>query len=94
VCKIIAAFIPANNFQARSQNFEKVTVSFVMSVAQYICPHGTTRSNWNDFNEILYLRFYPKALEEIYVVLKFDRNNEYFTWKRTYIYDNMSLNVS
>ena len=71
--------MPANNSQALSQNFEKATVSLVMSVPPYFCPHGTTRSCWTDFHEIGYLRFYSKYFEKIYVLLKFDKNKGDFT---------------
>jgi hypothetical protein len=52
VCKAIDVCIPDNNSQARSQNFEKATVIFVMPVPQHICPHETTPSCWTDFHEI------------------------------------------
>jgi len=65
VCNTIDVCIPANNSQARWQNFEKATVIFVMSVPQYICLHGTTRSCWTDFHEILYLRIYTKSVVKI-----------------------------
>ena len=37
---------------------------------------------------------FRKQIEKIQVLLKSDKNNEYFTWKPMYIYDNISLNSS
>jgi hypothetical protein len=36
-------------------------------------------SHWMDFHEILYLSVFRKFVEKIQVVLKFDKNNGYFT---------------
>ena len=35
-----------------------------------------------------------KNLEEIQVLLKSDKNNRYFTWRRVYIWDNILLESS
>jgi hypothetical protein len=51
-------------------------------------------SQVTDFHEIWYLRIFRKSIEEIQVSLKYDKNNEYFTWRCTYMYDNISLNSS
>ena len=39
----------------------KATTSFVMSIRLYVCQHGTTRSHWTNFEEILYLSFFENA---------------------------------
>jgi hypothetical protein len=39
-------------------------------------------------------QFFEKYVEEIEVLLKCDMYNGSFTWKRMYIYDNISLNYS
>ena len=44
--------------------------------------------------EIWYLRISRKSVEKIPVPLKSDKNNGYFTWRRLYIYDDISLNSS
>jgi hypothetical protein len=51
-------------------------------------------SHWTDFYEIWYLSICRKHVEEINVCLKFDKNNEYFTWRRLYIYGSISMNSS
>ena len=60
----------------------QVTISFVMSV----CPHGRTRlpPDWFWWNLIFSL--FRKSVEKIHVVLKSDKNNGYFTWRRFHIY--------
>jgi hypothetical protein len=51
-------------------------------------------SHWTRFNEIWYLSIFRKSVKEIEVWLIFDKNEEYFTWRRFHIYDNISLNSS
>jgi hypothetical protein len=67
-----------------------------MSVRPYFCPYGTTGSCWAAFHAVWYLRFCPKSVENIYVLLKFDTNSGHCTWTRTYIYNKtcISLNFS
>jgi hypothetical protein len=49
-------------------------------------------SRWTDFDEILYLRFiFSKIRPENSGFVELDKNNEYFTWWRFHIYDNISL---
>ena len=48
-------------------------------------------SDWTDFHEIWYFSIVRKSVEKIDVLLKSDNNNEYFTWRPMYIYDNVSL---
>jgi hypothetical protein len=36
--------------------------------------------------------FFRNYVEKIQVLLKYDKNNGYFTWRRFHIYDNISLN--
>ena len=47
-----------------------------------------------DFDEIQYLSFCRKSVEEIQVLLKFDQNNGYCTRRRFHLYDNILLNAS
>jgi hypothetical protein len=47
--------------------------------------------HWTDVHEILYLSTFRKSVEKIQVSLKTDKINGYFTWKRLYIFDNISL---
>jgi hypothetical protein len=51
-------------------------------------------SRSTDFDETCYLSFIRKSVEKIQVLLKSDKNNGHFTWRRVHIYDNMSLNSS
>jgi len=44
-----------------------------------------------DFHEILYLIIFRKPVQKIQASLKSDKNNGYFTRRRIYIYDYISL---
>jgi hypothetical protein len=74
----------------------KAIVSFLISVrpsyCAYLCRREQLGSHWTDVHRILYLRIFPKPVEEMYVWLKYDKNNGYFTWRLTHICDNISLN--
>ena len=84
----------------------KATISFVMSVCLSVCclsvcssVHPSLRmkqldSHWKDFHAIWYLNIFRKTVEKIQASLKSDKNNRYFTWRRLYIYDSISLNSS
>jgi hypothetical protein len=51
-------------------------------------PHCTTLLLLDgDFHENLYVITFWKSLVKIQVLLKFDKNNGYVTWRRVYIYD-------
>ena len=64
----------------------KVTISFVMSVRLYV-RMKQLGSHWKDFEEIWYLSFFEKSVETVQVLLKSDKNNGCFTWRRFHIYD-------
>jgi hypothetical protein len=51
-------------------------------------------SQYNDFHDIWYLIIFRESVEEIQVCFKSDKSKGYFTWIRTHIYDNISLNSS
>ena len=64
-------------FSARSQNYEKASISFVMSV------HPSLRmehlgSHWMNFHQFFYLGIFRKSFEKIRVSLKSGKNNGYF----------------
>ena len=46
-----------------------------------------------DFHEIWYLSIFRNSVAKIQVLLKSNKHNRYanFTWRPTYIYDNISL---
>jgi hypothetical protein len=50
-------------------------------------------SHWTDFHKNYNFNIF-KNPENIQVLLKSGKNNEHFTWKRTYSYDNISPNSS
>ena len=52
------------------------------------------RSLGADFNEVRYLSVIRKSVYTLQVLLKFDKNNGYFTWRPIYIYNNIPLNSS
>ena len=56
--------------------------------------NGTIWLSLNDFCEIWYLSIFKKSVGSSEVPLKSATNNRYFTWRPTYIYDNMSPNSS
>jgi hypothetical protein len=47
-------------------------------------------SHTTDFNEIWYLSIFRKSVDKFEVLLKYDTNNGYFTWRPLYIYGNMT----
>ena len=63
-----------------------------MSVSVSVCPHETTPLR-ADFREIWSLRILWKSVEKVQVLLKSDKNNEYFTQRPTCVYD-VSLDSS
>jgi len=72
----------------RYQNFEKwLSVSSCL----WVCPSVIMEqfgSQLMDFHEIWYLSIFRKSDEKIQVSVKSDKNNGYFTWRLTYIYDS------
>jgi hypothetical protein len=69
----------------------KGTISFMSCLSvrmEYLGYH------WTDFNEALYLKFLQKSIERFHVLLKSDKNNGYFTWRRFDIFDDISLTSS
>jgi uncharacterized protein (UPF0261 family) len=64
---------------------------------RFVCPSvGTEQlgSHRMDFHEIWYLSIFQNTIEKIQVLLKSDKNNEYFTWGPIYIFDHISLSSS
>jgi len=47
-----------------------------------------------DFHDILYLSIFLEFVEKIQVSLKYDKNNGYFTWRTTCIFDHILLSSS
>ena len=60
------------------------------SSAGYIFPG----SHWTDFHEVLYLGIFRNSVDKTQVSFKSDENSGCFTWRPTYIYDNISLHSS
>jgi hypothetical protein len=48
-------------------------------------------SHWTDFHEIWHFSIFQKCVQKIQVSLKSGKNNEYFTWRTTYIFYHISL---
>ena len=79
--------------EAHSQNYEKrICLSMCLSVR----PRGTSRLPQDGFFEILCLRIFRKSVNKIRVLLQFDKDDGYFTWRPTYTFtiDNIALNYS
>jgi hypothetical protein len=70
--------------------WQKATVGFVMSVCVHL--QGTVRHPLNRFS--LNLRRFLENLNKIQVWLNCGKNNWYFSWRPTYIYETISLNLS
>ena len=68
----------------------KATVSFFM----FVSPHETTRLPLDGFWWNLTFELFRKSVEKIQVSLTSDMINGYFTWRRSYIFDDISLNSS
>jgi hypothetical protein len=70
-----------------------VRLSVRRSVRLCICTEQLG-SHQTDFDETWHLSFFRKSVEKIYVSLKSDKNNGYFTRRSLDIFDNISLNSS
>jgi hypothetical protein len=75
--------------------FRASTVSSILFVCLSVLPFA-----WNNLAPTgrILLKFdtwgfFRMFLENMYVWLKSDKNNGYCTWRRIYIYDNISVNV-
>jgi hypothetical protein len=70
----------------------RASISFAMSARPSVRMERLD-SDLAHFNYILSSSFFffRKPVQKIHVSLKF-KNNGYFTWRRFYIYDNISLN--
>ena len=95
-------FHSALTFFGAFAKLRKATISFIMSCLSVplflrlsVRPRGTTRLPLGGFfYEIFYLGMFRKSVEKSQFSLKSDKNNGYFTWRRMYICDNISLNYS
>jgi hypothetical protein len=80
------------SFLGAFAKLRKGPISFVISV----CPSvrmGQLGSHWMYFHENSYLSISRKSVEKTHVSLKSEKKNGYFTWRRMYIYDNISMNL-
>jgi hypothetical protein len=73
--------------------YRKIPFTRILKIAKsdYKLPHEQLGSHWTDFYQIWYLNIFRKSVEKVQVWLKSNKNNGYFTWRPTYIYDNISL---
>jgi hypothetical protein len=81
-------------FLSTFAKLRKATISFVTSVHLCVVCVEQFGSHWSDFDDTWYLCLFQKFVEKFQVYLKSDKNSGYFTWRRFYIYDNISLNSS
>ena len=61
---VICYFFNISVFRCFSQNFEKATISFVMSIRLSVRMEQI-ETHWKDFHEIWYLRIFRKTVEKI-----------------------------
>jgi len=80
-------------FLGAFEKLRKAIISFVTSVCPSVSPHRRNPLPMNGFSRKL-VSIFRKSVEKIQVSLKSDKNNGYFTWIPTHIYDNISLNSS
>jgi hypothetical protein len=73
-------------FFRRVPEFEKLTISAVMSVRPSVCPHGTTRLPLEGFSWRRHLIIFRKHVNKILVPLKSNSNNGYFKWRLIHIF--------
>jgi hypothetical protein len=64
----------------------KVTIRFVMYGRSFPRPRGTARLSLDGLSWNLISEYVSKYVEEIDVLLKYDKNNGYLTWRPFYIY--------
>ena len=74
-------FLSRIDLLASFTKLRKATVSFLM-----FCRLEQICCDWADFHEIWYLSIFRKYVSKIQVSLNSDKNNEYFTWRPTYIF--------
>ena len=72
----------------------KVTTRFVMYGRSSPRPRGTARLSLDGLSWNLISEYVSKYVEEIEVLLKYDKNNGYLTWRPFYIYYHISLSSS
>jgi len=84
---------PSHNMLHAFTKLQKATISFVMYVCLSVCIEQLG-SHWTDFYEIWYPMSFWKSIMKTQVLLKFDKNNRYLTWRCMYIYDNISPSSS
>ena len=74
-------------FLGASTNLRLASVSFVTSLR----PHRTTRLPIDRFSWNLILEYFSKICQGNWrFLIKSDKNNEYFTWIRIYVYNNLT----
>jgi hypothetical protein len=98
---ITSCYVTSRSSLAGSVIFTCVRKISKTRVLASLCPSVRMEqlsSHWMDFHEIWYLSLplIPpppprKCVEKIQVSLTSDKNNGYFTWRSTYIYDSTSL---
>ena len=62
----------------------KATISLVMSVCLSVHIEQLA-FHWTYFHAIWYSNFFRKLAEKFQVYLKYNKNNAYFIWRRTYV---------
>jgi hypothetical protein len=67
---------------------------YLRHVRPSVCPHGIARLPQHGVLQNLIFEHFSKYVEKIQAWLTFDKNVEYFIWKRMHIYNNISLNSS
>jgi len=92
--------LPTTHSFSRSQNCkERLLASSFLSVCLSVRP-SVRPSAWNNsvrtgrISITFYIWVSFENLQKIQVSLQSDKNSRYFTWRRMYVYDNISLNSS
>jgi hypothetical protein len=90
--QLIKFVFPENLFLGVFANWEKPLSPFIISVPPSFRMEQLF-SHWTDFYEIGGI-FFRKSLQKTKDLLKYDKNNGYFTCRPMYIYNSISVNYS
>jgi len=77
-------------FMFRFADLWKVTISFDTSPCLSLCPHRTTGLPLDRFSWNFIFEFFQKSFKKIQVLLKYDKNNRYFTCRPIYSFDQIT----
>jgi hypothetical protein len=75
----------------------KICDKRLLASSCHVCPSVRMEHldcHCTDFDKTRYVGFFRKSVEKIQILLKSDKCDRYFTWRRFHIFDNIWLNSS